>query len=120
MCRGIFHENEAIVRPHAGRSVWAFVSFLALFCLVLGLLTELYLPQALTAFKAADERGRRLLAVHALLLMCAVLAILALSWMMIFRVGRYFFPPRGGTKEAKTEYTDAWTEAGKRMRPPEE
>src|ERR1700683_794266 len=99
-----------------GRSVWAFVAFLALFCFVLGLMTELYLLPALSAFKVADERGRKLLAVHALLLMCAVLAILGLSWIMIFRVGRYFFPARGGTREEKTNYTDAWTEAGKRMR----
>ncbi len=55
--------------------------------------------------------------------MCATLIVLGLSWMMIFRVGRYFFPNRGeqpDQPEAKTKYTDAWTEAGKRMRPPEE
>jgi hypothetical protein len=70
-------------------------------------------------FFGADERGRKLIAVHALLLMCAVLAVLGLSWMMIFRVGRYFFPGPE-RREARTKYTDAWSEAGKRMRPPEE
>jgi hypothetical protein len=83
------------------------------------MVTKFYLLGALADFKAADERGRKLIAVHALLVMCAVLAILGMSWILIFRIGRYFFPPDGGP-EPKTKYTDAWTEAGKRMRPPEE
>ena len=103
----------------AGRSVWPFIGFLALFCFLLGLLTKLYLLRALQDFNGADERGRKLIAVHALLLMCAVLAVLGLSWMLIFRVGRYFFP-RNRDADGKTKYTDAWSEAGKRIKTPEE
>jgi heme/copper-type cytochrome/quinol oxidase subunit 2 len=111
------------MRQRMGRSIWAFIGFLALFCFLLELLTKFYLLRALADFKVADEAGKKLIGIHALLMMCAVLIVLGLSWMMIFRVGRYFFPrqgEQGEEREAKTKYTDAWTEAGKRMRPPEE
>jgi hypothetical protein len=102
-----------------GKSVWAFVGFLALFYLLLMLVSKIYLLRALTDFKGADERGRRLIAVHAMLLMSAVLVILGLSWMLIFRIGRYFFPnPK--PPRVKTKYVNAWEEAGKRMKTPEE
>jgi len=103
----------------AGKSVWAFVGFLALFCLVLLLETKIYLLRALADFNGADERGRRLIALHALLLMLVTLAILGLSFLLIFRIGRYFFPGEG-KREPGTKYTDAWEEAGKRMKTPEE
>jgi hypothetical protein len=103
----------------SARSVWPFVGFLGLFCILLVMVTRFYLPEALAAFKGADERGRKLIAAHALLMLFVVLVILGLSWMLIFRIGRYFFP-RGRQPEPKTKYTDAWTEAGKRLRPPEE
>ena len=90
-----------------------------MFCILLVMVTRVYLLGALADFSGADARGRKLIAVHALLMMSAVLAVLGLSWILIFRIGRYFFP-RGGMREPKTKYTDAWTEAGKRMRPPEE
>jgi len=102
-----------------GRSIWAFVGFLALFCILLVMVTKVYLLRALADFNGADERGRRLIAVHALLMMAAILATLGLSWMLIFRIGRYFFPGKK-EKRVKTEYTDAWEEAGKRMKTPEE
>ncbi len=106
-----------------GRSIWAFVGFLALSYFLLAMLTKVYLLRALEDFKSADEAGKKLIGIHALLLMCAVLIVLGLCWMLIFRVGRYFFPGQGQQPdqgEPKTKYTDAWTEAGKRMRPPEE
>ena len=90
-----------------------------MFWVLLAMVTKFYLLGALADFKGADERGRKLIAVHALLMMSVVLVILGLSWILIFRIGRYFFPRSGG-REAKTQYTDAWKEAGKRMRPPEE
>jgi hypothetical protein len=102
----------------AGRSVWAFVAFLGLFCILLVLVTKLYLLRALADFNGADERGRKIIALHAMLLMSLLLVILALSLVLIFRIGRYFFPRRYQARD-KTKYTDAWAEAGKRMRPPE-
>jgi hypothetical protein len=104
---------------HSGRSVWAFVGFLGLFCILLVLVTKLYLLRALTDFNGADERGRKIIGLHALLMMFLLLVILGLSLILIFRVGRYFFPQRY-RKFEKTNYTDAWAEAGKRMKPPEE
>ena len=102
-----------------GKSVLPFVGFLSLFCLLLLMVTKLYLLRALNDFNGADERGRRLIALHALLLMSAVLVILGLSWMLIFRIGRYFFPnPK--PPRVKTKYVNAWEEAGKRMKTPEE
>ncbi|MGD0464388.1 MAG: hypothetical protein ABSB74_18040 [Tepidisphaeraceae bacterium] len=99
--------------------MWAFVGFLGLFCILLVLVTRVYLLRALADFNGADERGRKLIALHALLLMSLLLVILGLSLILIFRIGRYFFPQRSKTPD-KTKYTDAWAEAGKRMRPPEE
>jgi hypothetical protein len=101
-----------------GKSIWAFVGFLALFCLLLLLVTKVYLLPALAAFNAGDERERKLLGVHALLLMLAILVILGLSAILIFGIGRYFLP-RKRQIEPKTKYTDAWTEAGKRINPPD-
>src|ERR1700684_4448503 len=102
-----------------GKSIWAFVGFLSLFCILLVLATKLYLLRALADFNGADERGRKIISLHALLLMSLLLVILGLSLVLIFRVGRYFFPERY-KKPEKTTYTDAWAEAGKRMKPPEE
>jgi hypothetical protein len=102
-----------------GKSVWAFVGFLAMFCILLLLVTKVYLLPALAAFNAGDERERKLLGVHALLLMLAILVILGLSGILIFGIGRYFLP-RKRQIEPKTTYTDAWTEAGKRLRGPED
>ncbi len=98
--------------------MWAFVAFLGLFCILLVLVTKLYLLRALADFNGADERGRKIIALHAMLLMSLLLVILALSLVLIFRIGRYFFPQRYKARD-KTKYTDAWAEAGKRMRPPE-
>ena len=106
-------------RRRRGRSVWAFVGFLALFLILLLMITKIYLPRALADFKGADERGRRLIGLHALLLMSVILVILGLSLIMIFRIGRYFFPGNR-QKRVKTEYTDAWAESGKRMKTPED
>ena len=102
-----------------GRSVWAFVSFLALFYILLALVTKVYLLRALYDFKYSDERGRKLIGLHALLMMSLLLIILGLSLILIFRIGRYFFPATR-KPEPKTQYTDAWTEAGKRAKTPEE
>jgi uncharacterized BrkB/YihY/UPF0761 family membrane protein len=104
---------------HQGRSIWAFIGFLALSFFLLMMVTRVYLLRALADFHGADERGRRLIGAHALLLLSVILAILGLSWILIFRIGRYFFPqPREPL--AKTKYTDAWSESGKRMKTPEE
>jgi hypothetical protein len=115
----IRNRQWAITSRRAGRSIWAFVAFLALSCILLEVVAKVYLLRVGAEVKGMDERGRKLIAVHALLLMFVVLAVLGLSWVLIFRVGRYFFP-RDREPRVETKYTDAWEEAGKRMKTPEE
>ncbi|HEX4055554.1 MAG TPA: hypothetical protein VHX86_14915 [Tepidisphaeraceae bacterium] len=111
--------NRCGFSRRAGKSVWGFVGFLGLFCILLVLVTKVYLLRALTDFNGADEKARKIIALHALLMMSLLLVILGLSLLLIFRIGRYFFPRRTEPR-TKTQYTDAWTEAGKRMKTPEE
>jgi hypothetical protein len=103
----------------SGRTVWPFVAFLVLFCILLGAVSRLYLLRALVDFNGADEKGRRIIALHAMLILSLILVILGCSMVLIFRISRYFFPPRR-PPEPKTKYTDAWTESGKRMQTPPE
>jgi hypothetical protein len=100
-------------------TVWAYICFLALFVILLLLVTKIYLLPAAADVKGANEAGRKLLGAHALLLMSLVLTILGLALILIFRIGRYFMP-RARSKEPKTEYTDAWAESAKRMKTPED
>jgi hypothetical protein len=111
------HEGTK-ARRHEGRSVWAFVGFLGLFCVLLALVTKLYLLRALSDFNGADEKGKKLIGLHATLVMSLLLVILGCSMVLLFRIGRYFFPRRS-EPPTKTQYTDAWSEAGKRMKTPE-
>jgi uncharacterized BrkB/YihY/UPF0761 family membrane protein len=106
------HRNP--ISRRRGRSVWPFVIFLGFFAILLTIVSRWYLLPALDAFNHADARGRKLLAVHALLVMSLVLFILVVSMILIFRVGRFFFPGPPRVKTI-TKYTDAWAEAGKRL-----
>jgi len=103
------------IRP--ARSIAPFVAFLVLFAVLLVVVSHWYLLPALHDFNHADARGRRLLGLHALLLLSLLLVILFLFLVMLFRVGRYFLPgpfrPR-----TRTKYVDVWSEAGKRMQTP--
>jgi hypothetical protein len=100
-------------------TIWAYVGFLALFLFLVLLVTKVYLFQAIADVKGADERGRKLLGAHALLLMSLILTILGLALLMLFRIGRYFLPRNPGN-EPKTKYTDAWGESAKRMKLPKD
>jgi hypothetical protein len=99
---------------HAGRSLWPVLFFIAFFALGLAGVCKWYLLPAMDAFNGADDKGRRVLAAHALLMMSILLIMLVLLLMLTFRMGRMFFPspmvPR-----TKTKYVDAWAEAGKRL-----
>jgi hypothetical protein len=100
-------------------TIWAYVAFLALFFILLVFVTKVYLLPVVKDVKGVDEKGRKLLGAHALLLMSLILTILGISLVLLFRIGRYFLPKEGG-KEPKTKYTDAWAESAKRMKTPEE
>jgi hypothetical protein len=94
-----------------------FIAFLALFVVLLVVVSHWYLLPALDDFNHADARGRRLLGLHALLLLSLLLVILILFLVILFRVSRYFFPGPSRPR-TRTKYVDAWAEAGKRMPPP--
>lgn len=95
------------------------MGFLALFVILLLLVTKVYLLPAMADAKGANAEGKKLLGAHALLLMSLVLTILGASLLLIFRIGRYFLPGARGN-EPRTKYTDAWAESAKRMKTPEE
>jgi ABC-type dipeptide/oligopeptide/nickel transport system permease component len=98
------------------RSIWPPVAFLGLFAILLAIVSHWYLIPALSAFADANPDQRRLLSVHALLLMSVLLVLLALFLILIFRLGRSWFTSSGRPKP--TQYVDAWAEAGKRLKPP--
>jgi hypothetical protein len=82
------------------------------------IVTRIYLLKALSDFNTSDDKGRKVIGLHALLVMSLVLVILFGVLLLLFRIGRFFFP--GPTlRRSKTQYTDAWAEAGRRMQPPE-
>ncbi len=100
-----------------GASVWAFVAFLAMFGILLWIVSTWYLLPALDAFNHGDSHGKKILTAQAWLLMALVLMILGMMMIMLFKISRMFFP-RPFVKREKTQYTDAWTEAGKRFKSP--
>ena len=102
---------------YRGRTVWPFAAFLALFAGLLVLISNLYLIPALKAYANADARQRELLSMHALLLLCVVLILLGLFMILLFRFGRSFLRPPD-RRPKPTQYVDAWTEAGKRLKTP--
>jgi hypothetical protein len=98
------------------RSVWPHVAFMGLFTILLVFVSRWYLIPALSAFADADPEQRRLLSLHALLLMSVMLFLLALFLILVFRLGRSILGSQGRAKP--TQYIDAWAEAGKRLKPP--
>jgi hypothetical protein len=99
------------------RSLWAMVAFLLGFTFLLILIARQYLLPALAAASDADPGGRRQLAAVSALLLAIVLVILFIGLLLVFRVHRFFFSHGRGAlgKNSPTEYTDAWTESGKRV-----
>jgi hypothetical protein len=100
-----------------GGSVWAFATFLVMFGVLLWVVSTWYLLPALSDFYGGDEHGKRIISAQAWLLMALVLLILGMMMILLFKISRFFFP-RPFVKREKTQYTDAWTEAGKRFKSP--
>ena len=90
--------------------------FLAIFVVVLWAVTVLYLPAAASAVRDADPQQRRQLSASALLILAVVLFVLFAGLLLTFRIGRYFFPRPSADRPKPTVYTDAWAEAGRRVR----
>lgn len=97
----------------AGRSTAAVIAFLALFFALLVFISNWYLIPSLTAFQQATHAEKRTLGAYAWLILMILLLILFAAMLLIFRVGRFFFP-RPQPPRTKTTYVDAWAEAGRR------
>jgi hypothetical protein len=100
-----------------GRTYAGVVAYLLIFVVLLLLMLHyVFQPVAEAASGAAREQRHRLGAVAWLMLSVTLVYLLA-GAILVFRVGRFFFPqplrPR-----TRTGYTDIWAEAGKRA-PPE-
>jgi len=67
----------------------------------------------------ADPMQKKHLAAIAWLMLSVLLTYLLLGLILVFRVGRFFFP-RATPPRVKTAHIDAWAEAGKRLNVPEE
>ena len=98
---------------HAGQSIWAVLGFLTLFAGLIVFVSFWYLFPAMAAAQHATHSQRREMAAHALLLMAVMLVILLCGLLLTFRIGRFFFP-RPTPKRTRTQYVDAWAEAGRR------
>lgn len=103
----------------AGRAIWPLVAFLIGFTVLIALVSNQFLIPALVAAKGASVEEKRQLVAFARLLLAIVLLILWVGILFLFRIRRFFFP-RSSTAKQKTEYVDAWAEAGRRMQEPRE
>src|SRR5439155_5236349 len=104
-------------RRHAGRSHWAVLVFLVGFALLLSIVCSYYLLPAADAARNADAAGKHQIAAYSRLLLTIVLFILFVGLTFTFRIGRFFFP-RASDKRTTTQYVDAWSESGKRLKSP--
>jgi hypothetical protein len=98
-----------------GRSLWPVIVFLSLFLVSLLTVWRQYFTPAMKAYATANDAQRRVLRVNALLVMCVLLFVLGALLLVLTRVHTWF---SRGTRQppSKTIYTDAWAEAGRRMR----
>jgi len=107
-------------RIRRGRTVIAVVIYLACFTGLLAAVSHYYLIPALkiVAHDATREQ-KKVMAASAWLIMFLVLFVSLMGLLMTFRIGRFFFPRKRDAAKP-TQYVDAWKEAGKRMKVPDE
>lgn len=97
------------------RSIWAVLAFFVGFTVLIAIVSHYFLIPALEAAQDATPLQKRHLTAYSRLVLAIVLMILFVGMLFTFRVRR-FFQPRGQAQ--KTEYIDAWSEAGKRAQAP--
>ena len=102
-----------------GYSYWPVLAFLLGFAALLIFVFWYYLVPAMDAARTATTKEKRGLAAYSWLMLAIVLFVLFAGLILTFRVGRFFFPRKTGPR-TRTQYVDAWAEAGRRMEPPEE
>lgn len=108
--------SRSRLRP--ARSPVAVLIYLAGFVILLVIISRLYLMRAIPAYSAADPQQRKLMGLHALLILSLILLILLIGLLFTFRIGR-FFSPRTTVRPKPTKYVDAWSESAKRLKIPE-
>jgi len=96
------------------RSIWPVLLFLLGFIILVTVLSHYFLIPALLATKDATAAEKQRISAYATLLLAIVLVIISIGLFLVLRVKRFFVatPP---DKRAKTQYVDAWAEAGKRV-----
>lgn len=101
-----------------GRSFYATVAFLIGALILILAVSHYFLLPALEVAQDASVPQKRQLVAYSRLVLSIVLLILFVSLILLFRVGRFFFPS-SRPKPVKTQYVDVWAEAGKRVSPPQ-
>ena len=108
-------------RPSRNRILLALVIYLLGFGVLLITVCRGFLFPAMIAAanaKAAmDTKAQHRLQGTALLILLCTLFVLFAGLLMVFRIGRFFFP-RPPAPRSKTDYVDAWAESGRRMNVP--
>lgn len=90
------------------------VAYLLGFAVLLFFVVHYYLIPALEAAGQATPWERRILSVQSRLVLALILFILLVGLILVFRVGRFFFP-RHRQRQKPTVYPDAWTESARRV-----
>src|SRR5690606_30523709 len=100
---------------HAGRTYVPLVLFIfAFLVLILYVIADFLLPAMHTATTATTQE-RAGLSAYSRLLLSIILILLISGLLLTFRIGRRWNEP---PQRTKTEYPDAWEEAGRRMKTP--
>src|SRR5271170_3534139 len=101
------------LRPNRqARTYVRVIVYLLGFVVLLLVVWHSYLAPAIDAAQHADIKGKKTLQAVSQLMLALVLVYLLIGLILVFRVGRFFFPrPGPGPQRTKTKFVDAWTEA---------
>ena len=99
------------------RSILAMVAYLIGAAILISIVGHYFLFPAMQAAHGASAPQKRQLMATSRLMLMVVLFVLGVVTLMLFRVRR-FFSPRPTEKPQRTQYVDAWAEAGRRAEAP--
>lgn len=99
----------------SGRSAWPVLVFFVGFAILLVLLGHYWIAPGIATLQdpTVDAREKATLKAYAALLLIVVLTLSFIGLLLVFRIRRLFFPQQ--SSRYKTEYSDAWTESGRRV-----
>jgi hypothetical protein len=99
-----------------GRTLAAVIAYLIGFTILLFLVLHFFFVPAAKVATVASRLQRKRLAALSWLMLTVLLFYLLAGLMLVFRIGRFFFPPPGpGERRTRTPHVDIWAEAGKRF-----